>query len=110
MPRLLTVDEAAKELGVPRGSLRTAAERHGFLVRMGRHTRIDPNTLPELVEKCRGNPQERDSTNASTAYGSSATGSDPCQRALATAAKLKECSRDTSRNETAQPGRVIPLK
>ena len=110
MPRLLTIKEAANELGVPPGSVRTAAKRHRLLVRMGRALRIDPETLPELIKLCREKPQERDSTNASTAYGSSATGSDPCQRALATAAKLKEGSRDTSRNETAQPGRVIPLK
>ena len=45
MPRLLTIDEAANELGVPAGSLRRAAERHGFLVRMGRAIRIDPNDL-----------------------------------------------------------------
>ena len=35
MPCLITIEEAAAELGVPKGSLRTAAERHGLLVRMG---------------------------------------------------------------------------
>ena len=37
MLRLLTIHEAAAELGVPKGSLETAAaEQHGFLVCMGR--------------------------------------------------------------------------
>ena len=31
MTALCRIDEAAKELGVPAQSLRTAAERHGFL-------------------------------------------------------------------------------
>ena len=50
MPRLLTIDEAANELGVPAGSLRRAAERHGFLVRMGRAIRIDADTLGKVWE------------------------------------------------------------
>lgn len=51
MHRLLTIDEAADELGVPRAAMRAAAERYGLLVRMGRAVRIDPNDLGELVKK-----------------------------------------------------------
>jgi len=97
MPRLLTIDEAAAELGVPPGSLRTAAEQHGFLVMMGRARRIDPSTLPELIRKCRNQPVPRDrghrhapqtSTSATTAH-------DTSRRALQSAAKLKRFSRDS---------------
>ena len=34
--RLLSIDEAADQLGVTRGNLETAAKRHGFIVKMGR--------------------------------------------------------------------------
>ena len=42
MPRLLTLDEAAAELGVKRGSLERVAKRHGLLAR-----------LPQLAAKTR---------------------------------------------------------
>ena len=58
MPQLLTIQEAAEQLGVPPGSLRTAAQRHGFLVRMGRAVRIDPNDLPELIRSCQDKPKD----------------------------------------------------
>ena len=103
MLRLLTIDEAAAELGVKSGSLRTAAEQHGFLVRMGRSLRIESETLPELVELCREKPQERDSTNAVTASSRSATVPDSSQRALEIAEKLKRRSPAISRNGTAPP-------
>ena len=45
MPRLLTLNKAADALGVPVASLRGAAERHGYLIRMGRVVRINPNDL-----------------------------------------------------------------
>ena len=73
MPRLLKLDEAADELGVPCASLRTAAEEHGYLVRMGRAIRIDRETLPELIDLCRDHPRERDSSASATASGTSAT-------------------------------------
>ena len=114
-PRLLTIDEAADQLGVPAGSLETAARRHGFLVKMGRATRIDPDTLGELIKLCRENPQARDSTSAPLKGGepvilSSAMADNSCQRALATAEKLRARSRGTSRSGTGPPARVIPLK
>ena len=100
-PSLITIDEAAAELGVPKGSLETAARAHGFLVCMGRARRIDPESLPELIELCREKPQERDSTNAVTASSRSATVPDSSQRALEIAEKLKRRSPAISRNGTA---------
>ena len=83
MPRLLTIKAAAEELGIPPGSLRTAAEAHGLLVRMGRALRIDPETLPELIELCRGNPQEPACTFTPSASSFiSATEPSSSQRAL----------------------------
>ena len=48
IPELLTIDEAAERLGVPRASLRSAAQEHGYLVRMGRAVRIDPDKLGKV--------------------------------------------------------------
>ena len=114
MSRLLTLDEAAERLGVKPGSLETVAKRHGFIVKMGRSIRIDPNSLEELIEKCRENPLEPDSTNEpkarAPAYGSSETVDDSCQQALAIADKLKERSRATSRSGTGPPAQVHPMK
>ena len=58
---LLTIAEAAAQLGVPKASLRSAAERHGYLVRIGRALRLDPSALPELIAKCQGKPPDPDS-------------------------------------------------
>ena len=102
--RLLTIDEAAAELGVPKGSLRNAAERHGFLVRMGRAYRIDPETLPELIERCRENPQAHASTfTPRGSFTTSATEPNSSQRALEAAEKLKQHSRGTSPKGTGRP-------
>ncbi len=97
MPRLLTIDEAAAELGVPPGSLRTAAEKHGFLVMMGRARRIDPATIPELIRKCRNEPapQDRGARHAPASRLSATRADDTSQRALQSAAKLKGISRDS---------------
>ncbi|MFN3145287.1 MAG: helix-turn-helix domain-containing protein [Paracoccaceae bacterium] len=91
MQPLLKIEEAARRLGVPKASLRTAAEKHGLLVRMGRAVRIDPNDIERLIEKCRDKPQGRASTGEKTrAFGSSETPDDlTVQRARATAARLK---------------------
>ena len=95
MPRLLTIDEAAAELGVPPGSLRTAAEKHGFLVMMGRARRIDPSTLPELIRKCRNEPvaQQRGESRSPKSRLSGIAARDDSRRALETAARLKVRSR-----------------
>ncbi|MBY6056348.1 hypothetical protein [Leisingera daeponensis] len=63
-PSLTTFEEAAQELGVPKGSLRTAATEHGYLVRMGRAVRIDRNDFEALVEKCKEPAQ----ANASSGF------------------------------------------
>ncbi len=98
MPRLLTIDEAAAELGVPPGSLRTAAEKHGYLVMMGRARRIDPSTIPDLIRKCRNEPVAQDGRGHGRSRGSNLSGTrteDSSRRALETAAKLKGISRDS---------------
>ncbi|MFU1479070.1 helix-turn-helix domain-containing protein [Roseovarius sp. C7] len=88
---LLTIEEAAKMLNVPKQSLRSAAQSHGMLVRMGRAVRIDPNQLRELIELCRGNRKDRDSTGGTQREsGASAIRAVPTvQQARQTAAKLK---------------------
>ena len=104
---LLTLDQAAKQLGVPRGSLRTAAETHGYLVRMGRALRIDPETLSELIKLCRDQKQVPASTNSKAESSSSGIpAAHNNQRALETAEKLKRFSRDTSQSATGQSAQV----
>ena len=111
MPQLLTIKEAAAELGVPKGSLKTAAKEHGFIVRMGRAQRIDRNDLAELVKTCRNTPKVPVSTADRTASTTSATDRTASQRALETAERLKRLSPGTSRNGVGRAqGRVIPLK
>ncbi|WP_171172601.1 helix-turn-helix domain-containing protein [Ruegeria sp. HKCCA0370] len=53
MVKLLTIEQASEILNVPKASLRTAAEEHGYLVRIGRAVRIDQDQLRDLVEKCK---------------------------------------------------------
>ena len=97
MPRLLTIEEAASELGVPPGSLRTAAEKHGFLVMMGGARRIDPSTIPELIRKCRNEPVPHDRIDSHPPESGipRTRAKDNSQRALQSAAKLKGISRDS---------------
>lgn len=59
MSKLLTIEQASKLLNVPKGSLRAAAEEHGFLVRIGKAVRIDQDQLGDLVEKCKVPPIPR---------------------------------------------------
>lgn len=93
MARLLTIDEAAEQLGVPPGSLRTAAQRHGLLVKMGRAVRIDPDDLPELIDRCRDRPRDQDSTAAPIAGTTSfEMETDSCALARETAERLKRRS------------------
>ena len=97
MLRLLTIDEAAAELGDPPGSLRTAAEKHGFLVMMGRARRIDRSTILELIRKCRNEPvpQDRGDRRPPESRVSATRAHDTSQRALQSAANLKGISRDS---------------
>lgn len=105
---LTTVEDAAQILGVPTASLRTAAETHGFLVRMGRAIRIERDRLPELLKKCRDQPKEQGSTNSNTARtGTSGTQASPTvQRAAQAASKLKKPLARTSQPKAAQ---VLPM-
>lgn len=107
MPRLLTLDEAATELGVKKGSLRSVAQQYGFLVKMGRCIRIDADTLGELIEKCRDSAKDPASTDAATpAFTSSGTVPGSTQRARETAERLKRLSPGTSRKGAARPGQL----
>lgn len=108
MTDLCTIDEIAEEWKVPKASLRTAAERHGFLVRIGRALRLERERLPELLKKCRDQPREQGSTSSSTARtGTSATLDNPtAQRAAQAAMKLKKSSGRTSQPKAAQ---VLPM-
>ena len=103
MHRLLTIEEAATTLGVPVGSLLTAARRHGFLVKMGRALRIDPNDIPELIEQCRDKPKAPGYIAEKTAAVTTSSGTPDAgrsQRAQETAEKLKRFSPDISRRKT----------
>lgn len=74
MPRLLTIAEAAEQLGVSVKGLRAAAEQHGFIVRIGRKPLLDAAQLGELVERCRDNAREPASRGGETrATGTSGT-------------------------------------
>ena len=112
VPQLLTVKETAEALGVPVGALRRVAEKHGYLVRMGRAIRLDPETLPELIERCRDQKLPPASTSAPTGavYSTSATAAESSARARETAEKLKARSRVTSRTRTDRQARVIPIR
>ena len=114
MNRLLTLDEAADRLGVPKRGLRKEAEAHGFLVRVGRVVRLQEDKLEELMDRCRVKPQEQDCTADPTRVVAettkSATAEDASARALQTAERLRKSTRATSRNGAApQPAPVIPL-
>lgn len=107
-PDLATLDEAAHELGIPKASLRTAAESHGFLVRMGRAIRIDRNDFKPLVKKCQDQPKGQGSTSTSTARNGTlpTQASDHSQQAALAAQTLKRRSRSTS---PTKAGQVLPL-
>lgn len=111
IPNLATIDEAAAELGINKGSLKATAERHGFLVRIGRFSRIDRNTYQELIDRCREKPQELAFTSDKTKVcGSSET---PVtltnQQVLATVEMLKGRSRPTSQARGSSPAPVTRI-
>ena len=105
---LLKIEQAAKELGVPVQSLKTAAQEHGYLVKMGRALRLERDRLDELVKKCRVQAREQGSTSSNTAHtGTSGTrASATAPRAAQAAQKLKKSSRRTSQPED---GKVLPM-
>jgi hypothetical protein len=94
MTALCRIEEAAEELGVPRASLKTAAQKHGFIVRMGRAIRLERDRLPELLKKCRDQPREQGSTSSNIVpIGTSGTpGNQTVQRVAQAAMKLKKRS------------------
>lgn len=102
VPKLLTFDQAAKELNVPATALRTVADKHGKTVRIGRSLRVDEADLKELVRLCRVNPKAPASSGGtgqpkeSLPSGKSET-PDPSQsqRAQLIANKLKKSSLST---------------
>ena len=102
----------AKELGVPVASLRGAAKRHGYLIRMGRAVRIDPNDLEEFVTRCRDHPQEHASVAAKIrASSSSATVADTSAQANEIADGLIRRSPVTSRSATGQrEAHALPIR
>lgn len=109
--RLLTIKEAADRLGVPAKALRRVAEDHGFIIKMGRAIRLDPNQLQEIIEKCRDQARAPASSPNGTASGISETEAESSvARALETANGLSKRSPDTLQNATGQPARVIPIK
>lgn len=100
---LLTLEAAASALGVPVRSLRSAAEQHGYLVRMGRAIRIEAESLGELIQKCR-DPQKAPAFTSSpiARTGISETQGDQInQRAASAAQMLKRRSQPTSPQKAA---------
>ncbi len=97
LPPLCTIGKAAIAMGVPKASLRHAAERHGHIVRMGRVILLERDLLLDLVKKCRDQPKVPDSTNSNIARtGTSATqDAQTAARAAQAAQKLKRPSRRT---------------
>lgn len=109
---LLTVEAAARRLGVPKASLLRAAEQHGFLILVGRAQRLREDELERLINKCRREPRAPASTFAAapgaTPSGSSGTRAGQ-KSALAhqLAERLKTVSRPTSQKSS---GKVLPLR
>ena len=108
--RLLTIEDAAKMLGVPKGSLKSEAEKHGYIVKMGRHSRINPNDLEDLIRQCQDNQKARTYTSVEPECGLSGKETNSNQRALETADKLKRLSPGTSQSETGPPAQVHRIK
>lgn len=108
LPPLATLPEAARELGVPVGSLRREAERLGFLVRVGRSLRIARADYQGIITACRESARAPASSSGATAAGISATPAGcSLARAHETAERLKRLSRATSRSAG---GQLVPLK
>lgn len=103
--RLMTFDEAAKKTNVLVASLRKVSDDLGTTIRMGRSVRIDPDSLTEVIEKCRQPPKVRVSTRGpeKTAAGSgkSETKQNEYRPALRASERLKSCSQNTSKQNPA---------
>lgn len=108
LPPVPAIEDVAAALGLPKASLRAAAEEHGYLVRVGRAVRMDKGRIQELIDKCRVQPKEQGSTNTSTRHtGTSQTQGKPHAARAAQAAKmLKKPSRHISQQKAAP---VLPM-
>lgn len=100
-PQLLTIAQAADELGVPRRALRREAETHGVLIRFGRALRLRREDLGRLCELCQDHPGAPVSISDPTADGQSVTAKSSVERARRIAEKLKRTSPAISRREAA---------
>lgn len=96
---LLTIEQAAQKLNVPIASVKTAAEAHGLLIRMGRAVRIADADLEGLIQLCRNQPKAHASTGARMAANGSSAKQDKATstRALEACRKLKQSSPSTSK-------------
>ena len=104
--RLLTFDEAADTIGVPQRSLRTAADKHGKTIKIGRAVRLHPDDLGELINLCRGREKGQDCTGDNQSdEGASGKSEIPVMSgyrpARIAASKLKGRSPNTSPKSTA---------
>lgn len=104
----ITIPEAAERLGWPKATTERAARDLGLLIMAGNRKRINPNDLPEIIDKCRSEPKDRAFISAKTpGFGSSATpGAATAQQALESAARLKKPLPNISQSETAQPAPI----
>ena len=104
LPRLLDVAEAAAAINVPVKSLESAAEKFGYLYRIGRSKRLHPDEIEELLLRCRKDPKDRACTGekgptvkASGKSGTPKTDVESANRpARQSAQKLKSRSKTTS--------------
>lgn len=104
---LVTLEQAAAELGVPKLSLRNAAETHGLLVRMGRALRIERASYPELFEACRKKPKEPACTSGrQVSFTSEIPAATTYPPAREVAEMLKSRSPTTSQRAE---GQLVPL-
>jgi excisionase family DNA binding protein len=109
LPELLSLPEAARRVGVGKGTLRTAI-RLGQLscTRIGGRVYVTEQQLREMIDRCQQGPRDRDSTSeagrAGNQPGSSETAplSTAQAAARATVQALKERSPTTSRASTRQ--------
>ena len=111
LPLCLSFEKAASMLGVPKESLRRAANEQGMTIRMGRFVGLYREDLKELIEKCRVEQKARaytgETNQGKNRIGKSETqGTCASQPALSAAKRLKSSSRITS---AGKPAQVVPL-
>lgn len=101
IPKLLTFEQAAAELNVPKEALRAAADQHNKTIRIGRALRLDTDDLRELVRLCQGKPKalassgETAAKQAGNPTGKSETDPSVSHVAQTIASSLKKSSRRT---------------